>query len=386
MTRQLFITNDKQRQMLEKLETLKVQLQQHGLEADQTNTYNPKSLELLRSINYQRLTLPEQDGGEGFNVYDALVVHERLASFDGAAALTTAWSLITVGELFEYRYWQEDSLRTFARKIVNGAYTNRAVSEIATGSPARGGKMTSTAVKDGDTWILNGRKSYTTGALSLDEILVALHVEEQDEMGYFLISKNTPGMTIEENWDVLGMRGTGSHDLVLKNVRVSEDQLIEMASDRGHLPTNGWLLLISATYLGIAQAAADYALHFAKHHSPNSLNGPISQLPHIRTAIGEMELLLQQARYVLYGVAEKYDAGTTRTQLVHEIGIAKHTVTNIAIEVVDKAMRLVGAKSLLMDSPLQLYYRNVRAGLHNPPMDDMTIAKLAEAALSDIAR
>ena len=56
-------------------------------------------------------------------------------------------------------------------------------------------------------------------------------------------------------------------------------------------------------------------------------------------------------------------------------------MTNIAIDVVDKAMRVVGAKSLLLTNPLQRYYRNVRAGLHNPPMDDMTILKLATAAI-----
>lgn len=383
MSRQLFITNDKQRQMLEKLEPLKEQLAQLGKEADENNTYKAESLELLRSIGYSCLTLPTADGGEGFNVYDAIVVHERLASFDGAAALTVAWSLITVGDIFEYRYWSEDALTQFAATIANGAFTNRAASEMATGSPTRGGKMTSTAIKDGDEWVLNGRKSYTTGAYSLDEILVAVHVEEKNEMGFFLLPKNTTGMRIEENWDVLGMRGTGSHDLVLENVRISEAHLMDMASDRAAYPTNGWMLLISASYLGIAQAAYDYALHFAKNHSPNSLNGPISQLPHIKTALGEMALKLQQARYILYGVAQKYDAGIDRTLLTNEIGIAKYTVTNAAVEIVDKAMRVVGAKSLLMDSPLQMYYRNVRAGLHNPPMDDMTIAKLAEQALNE---
>lgn len=381
MTRQLFITNDKQRQMLSQLETVKEQLKVLGKKADETNTYDTASLELLKTIQYQRLTLPKEFGGEGFNVYDAIVAHERLASFDGAAALTAAWSLITVGELFEYRYWSETALQNFGEKIANGAYTNRAVSEMATGSPTRGGKMTSTAVKTEEGWLLNGRKSYTTGAYSLDEILVALHVEERDEMGYFIIPKNTKGVSIEDTWDVLGMRGTGSHDLVLENVHVSDEAFIELASDRRHIVTNGWMLLIPATYLGVSQAAFDEAVRFAKTHSPNSLNGPISQLPHIRAAIGEMALQLQQARYVLYGAAAKYSEGIERAELVQEIGVVKHTVTNAAVEIVDKAMRLVGAKSLLMSSPLQMYYRNVRAGLHNPPMDDMTIAKLAEQAL-----
>lgn len=67
--------------------------------------------------------------------------------------------------------------------------------------------------------------------------------------------------------------------------------------------------------------------------------------------------------------------------ITNEALVAKHIVTNSAITVVDKAMRLVGAKSLQLTNPLQRYYRDVRAGLHNPPMDDLTILKLAQTAI-----
>ena len=200
-------------------------------------------------------------------------------------------------------------------------------------------------------------------------------------MGYFLISKDTPGVSIEENWDVLSMRGTGSHDLVLENVHLPAEALVELAADRAHLANNGWLLLIPATYLGIAQAARDYAVQFAKTHSPNSIEGTIAQLPNVRTLIGEMDLELSKARFTLYGAAEAYDDRERRTRLTNELSVAKMVVTNAAMTIVDKAMRLVGAKSLQQSCPLQRYYRDVRAGLHNPPMDDTTIQKLADIAL-----
>ncbi|WP_261379074.1 acyl-CoA dehydrogenase family protein, partial [Bacillus paralicheniformis] len=69
--------------------------------------------------------------------------------------------------------------------------------------------------------------------------------------------------------------------------------------------------------------------------------------------------------------------------LTGELGAVKHTVTNTAIAVVDRAMRVVGAKSLARTNPLQRFYRDVRAGLHNPPMDDATIGKLAGIAFSE---
>lgn len=94
-----------------------------------------------------------------------------------------------------------------------------------------------------------------------------------------------------------------------------------------------------------------------------------------------MDLELTKARFALYGAAEAYDDKERRNQLTNELSIAKSIVTNAALTIVDKAMRLVGAKSLQQSCPLQRYYRDVRAGLHNPPMDDITIQKLADSAL-----
>ena len=127
---------------------------------------------------------------------------------------------------------------------------------------------------------------------------------------------------------------------------VHETDLVELPELVSGGKVNGWLLHIPATYLGVAQAARDYAVHFANTHSPNSLNGPIAQLPNVQQLIGEIDLELTKARFVIYGAAAAYDNETTRDSLSNEISVAKHVVTNSAITIVDKAMRLVGAKSL----------------------------------------
>lgn len=88
-----------------------------------------------------------------------------------------------------------------------------------------------------------------------------------------------------------------------------------------------------------------------------------------------------RARHFLYNVAEAYDDEKRRSLIANELGAVKHTVTNSAISIIDKTMRVAGAKSLQRSNPLQRYYRDARAGLHNPPMDDMTIHKLALAAI-----
>lgn len=96
-----------------------------------------------------------------------------------------------------------------------------------------------------------------------------------------------------------------------------------------------------------------------------------------------MDLLLTQARHLIYHVAEVADDEARKDLLANEVAVAKYTVTNYAIDIVDIAMRVVGAQSLSRKNPLQRYYRDVRAGLHNPPMDDMVIQQLAKTALEE---
>lgn len=383
MSKRLFIKTDEQRQWLAKLATVEQSFKDRAQQIDEDSVFPFENFKKLREIGYTKITLPKEFGGEGLSVYDAILLHETLSSYCGSTGLAASWSIQNIGEIFENRYWQSDTLTSFGEQVKNGATVNRAVSEFAMGSPVRGGKPATSAKRDGEGYVINGRKNYTSGAPDLDYFLVSAWIEDDNQLGFFLIPKTAQGVTVENTWDVASMRGTGSDDLVLQNVRVASSSLVEIPSYSTGFKLNGWLLLIPATYLGIAQAARDYAVKFATEHSPNSIQGTIAELPNVQTLIGEMDLALTNARFTLYGVAALYEDPAKKSEIINEVNIAKHVVTNIAIEVVDKAMRLVGAKSLQRANPLQRYYRDVRAGLHNPPMDDLTIKRLAETAIQN---
>ena len=379
----LFIKTEKQKLWINRLYELEDRFKSKSAEIDEQSIFPKENVEDLIKLGYASLTLPESYGGDGFSVYDMVLLQETLASFDANTALSVGWSLGVVGELFENKLWTKEKLDFFATEVLNGALVNRSVSEAQTGSPTRGGRPGTTAIKNGNAWVLNGRKIFTTASPVLSYFLTSAWIEEKERIGFFLIPRNTEGLSIEETWDVVSMRGTSSNDLVLNNVNVHESYLVELPEFASGGKINGWLLHIPATYLGIAQAARDYAVHFANTHSPNSLNGPIGQLPNVQQLIGEIDLELTKARLIIYSVASSYDNESTKELLSNEVSVAKHIVTNSAITIVDKAMRLVGAKSLQRTNPLQRYYRDVRAGLHNPPMDDMTIKKLALSALEE---
>lgn len=383
MSQQLFIKTDLQRGWLQKLDTIKETIMATAQRNDEEAQFPYENIAVLKAIGYPKITLPTEYGGDGFNIYDAVLAHEKLASFDGSTALILAWSLLFIGDTFEQREYDEKAIQTIAAAVKNNALFNKAVSEFAMGSPARGGRPATTAIREGNSWVLNGRKNYTTGSHALDYFVTFAWIEEMQTTGYFLVPKDATGLTIEDTWDVIAMRSTGSHDLVLENVRVPNDALIEVPQYKTGFKLNNWILLIPATYLGIAQAARDYAIEFAATHSPNSIEGTIADLPNIQTLIGEMDLALMKARFALYGTAEACMDPKRKSYATNAVNVTKHVVTNEAQAVVDKAMRIVGAKSLQRSNPLQRYYRDVRAGLHNPPMDDMTIKGLATSAITE---
>lgn len=379
----LFVTNTKQQKWLRNFTELEEKFKNKSTEIDEQSIFPFENVEDLVKLSYTSITLPTEYGGEGLSVYDMVLLQETLASYDANTALSVGWSLGVVGDLFEKKLWTKEKLDFFAKEILNGALVNRSVSEAQTGSPTRGGRPGTTAVKKENGWVLNGRKIFTTASPVLTYFLTSAWIEEKERVGFFLVHRDTEGVSIDETWDVVSMRGTSSNDLVLTNVVVHETDLVELPDLASGGKVNGWLLHIPATYLGVAQAARDYAVHFANTHAPNSLNGPIAQLPNVQQLIGEIDLELTKARFVIYGAARAYDTLASRDLLFNEISVAKYIVTNSAITIVDKAMRLVGAKSLQRTNPLQRYYRDVRAGLHNPPMDDMTIKKLASSALEE---
>ena len=384
MSKQLFIRTNQQREWLKKLATLEKDFKERSAEIDENSRFPIENIQALRNLGYPKITLPLEYGGDGLNIYDVVLLQETLASYDASTALSIGWTHGVIGELYESERWEKGKLEFLAKKVADGALINRAVSEAQTGSPIRGGRPGTQATLNGHTWTLSGRKIFTTASPVLDFFLISAWIPSEEKVGFFLVPHDTVGLKIEETWNVVGMRGTGSHDLIIENIQLPKDALVELPSYKTGFKLNSWILHIPATYLGIAQAARDYAVEFAVTHSPNSITGTVSDLPNVQSLIGEMDLELAQARFTIYGAAEASIDSKRNSYMTNEINVAKHVVTNTAIRIVDKAMRLVGAKSLQRKNPLQRYYRDVRAGLHNPPMDDLTIQNLAQTAIKQM--
>jgi alkylation response protein AidB-like acyl-CoA dehydrogenase len=351
-------------------------------QVDVEGSFPFENIDELKKSGYTSLTVPKKFGGQEISLYELLRLQEKIAEGDGATALSIGWHMGIIKNLAEKEIWSDAVFKKVCEAVLNGALINAAATEANTGSPTRGGMPETTAEKTGNHWSINGRKTFTTMSPVLDYFIVSASIKGENKVGNFLVPRSTSGVAIEETWDSIALRGTGSHDLLLHNVLVPNENLVETLRGEGKKP-NGWLLHIPACYLGIAKAAKAHAIEFAKAYTPNSIGGAIIDLPNVKQKIGEIELLLMQAESFLYTAANQWDQSEVhmREGMGPLLGAVKMSVTNTAVNVVDLAMRIVGARSLSLKNPLQRYYRDVRAGLHNPPMDDMTIHLLANHAI-----
>jgi len=353
-------------------------------EHDEKGTFPFENFADLRAINYPALAVPKEYGGIGISLYELLKMQETIAKYDGSTALSIGWHMGITKHTGETKAWEEATYNRFAKDVLEkGALINNAATERATGSPTRGGRPETVAKETEDGWIIHGRKSFTTLSPILDYATVTASIDGTDQVGSFLIQTDVEGVSVDETWDSIAMKATGSHDLVLENVRIPKESLLQYMTP-GKKAAQGWLLHIPACYLGIAKAAQKQAVEFANVYSPSSIKGTIAEIPAVKQKIGEMELRMLESSTFLYAIAKKWDESDeqTRNTMQTELGAAKLSVVNKAVETVDIAMRIVGARSLSANNPLQRYYRDVRAGLHNPPMDDMTIMALATESIS----
>jgi alkylation response protein AidB-like acyl-CoA dehydrogenase len=374
--------------LLEQADELAARFAGRAAAHDRAGSFPLENIADLRAAGWAGLTVPQAYGGLGAGLLPTVRAVERLAMGDGSTALAFVMHLQTIGAAVHDGSWPPAVLAELCRQVVaSGALVNACASEPELGSPSHGGLPRTVARRAGAGWSITGRKSFASLAPVLDYLIVPAALEgEEQVIGRFLVPRQ-PGVRVEENWDPLGMRATGSHDIVLEDVPVAAEALLfrqsAAAPDPNRATANAWFTLtVTAVYLGVAAAAQRAAARFARTRVPTSLGRPIATLDSVQRRLGRAELQLRAARALLHGVAGAWDGRPeARDDLGAEVVAAKVFVTNAAIEATDQAMRVVGGAAMRRDLPLERYFRDVRAGLFHPPSDDQALGQLGRLAL-----
>lgn len=360
---------------------------------DREGSFPFENFEELRAAGILGMTVPRRFGGGEASLRTFLAAQEEIARADGSTALSLMMHLKAFGQERDSPSYPAAWFEQMCRGAVEqGWLTNTIATEEGLGSPAGGGLPDTTATPSANGWVLNGRKTFSTLSPLLHYLVVLAQVPgtngERPGVANFMVLSDDTGVRLEETWDSLGMRATGSHDFVFDKVHLPADRLMNRRQAGGPDARGGaglaWFALgLAATTIGVASAARDYAVSYARERTPNS-NRTIKEYPGVRTRIAQIDLLLQRSRALVEDAAraweDRVDAGM---RSLDRVVVAKVDTLNNCIEAVDLAMRVVGGVSLQKKRPIERYYRDVRVALHNPPLEDRALEQLARSALDE---
>lgn len=354
---------------------------------DRENTFPFDTYDALKESGYLALAVPEAFGGFGATPLELMLGQQRIGWGDGSVGLSSTMHHLQTAGVASNMQWPPELRERVLRDIVeHGALINSIASEPDLGSPSRGGLYKTTATREGDHWVIDGRKTFSTLSPALTWGVVLLTVIDGDAepaRGTFLVKMDSPGIQVDYTWDTMAMRATGSNDVIFDHVIVPDGNRLPQAPGLPAGDLGPWNLIGSAVFLGVATAARDFAVDFAKNRRPTAQGGKaIAELQTVQHRVAQMDLLLLEANSVLYGTAELAERlPEERKSFAWRFAAAKYIATNNAIAVTDQAMRVVGSVGLFKSNPLERYFRDVRAGLGNPPMDDVALTTIGKAAL-----
>jgi len=332
------------------------------------------------------LTVPTALGGAGAGARDAARIIGIFGKADPSTALVLSMHYIQHLVMARSTRWPGRLSRKLALEADEGvALINALRVEPDLGSPARGGLPATIARKTETGWRLSGRKIYSTGAPILKWYAVWAKTDEPEtRVGLFLVPAGLPGTRIVETWDHLGLRASGSHDVVFEDVVFPLDHEIDVRKpDEWRVPdftqSTVHAIFVAAIYDGIARAARDWLIDFLKSRVPSNLGAPLATLPRVQEVVGGIKARLAVNARLIDSFAGDFDDGVLLT--ASESNIVKLTVTNNAVAVIEDALSLTSNHGLTRANPLERHYRDVLCGRVHTPQDDATRSIAGRLAL-----
>ncbi len=319
-------------------------------------------VELFKKLGNQGLMgvlVPEEYGGSGLGYFEYITIVSEIAQVCGSIGLSVAAhnSLCTGHILY---HGSEEQKKKYLPKLATGEFIGAwGLTETGTGSDAGG--MATTAVRDGDYYVLNGSKNFITHAISGDVAVVIARTGEKGDshgMSAFIIEKGTPGFMSGKKENKLGMRASETAELIFNNCRVHKDQLIGEEGKgfiQAMIVLDGGRISIGALGLGIAQGAFKAAVKYSKERE--QFGKPISQFQGIAFKLAEMGTKIKAAELMLLEAADRKNRHLPMTK---EGAMAKYYSSEIAVEVATDGVQIFGGYGYTKDFPAEKFFRDAK--------------------------
>lgn len=349
-------------------------------EADRSGRFPWTGIRAVHESGLLESTVAVRYGGRGATLADAAHILAALGRGDPSVALISAMTIFShLGQAAKGQWPDGLYRRLLAESKERPLLLNAARVEPELGSPARGGLPATLARRTANGWSINGRKRFVTGAEGLTHFLVWAHTDETPaRVGTFVVPNGLTGIGIIENWNSLGMRATGSHDVEYNDVHIPAENVLELVDpsvaqqdNRAHA---GVTLALTAIYLGVAEAAQEAFIRFAHERVPANLGYPVARTERFVTLSGEIDLLVSGARQIIFDALEVNPGDAER--LIRARLIAGRQLR----EAVQIAVRGIGNPGLNTDLGLERHFRDIQAVLVHAPQEDTSISILGNAA------
>lgn len=378
------------------LARLSAQFASTAADHDRSGAFPRQNFAALQAHGLIGLVAPAAYGGGGATLAAARRVIAAVARGEPATALILTMTYLQHQALArrESRWPAHLRERVARDAVAHGALINALRVEPALGSPARGGLPGTVARRTPEGWRIDGHKLYTTGIEGLSWLAVWARTDEAaPRTGVFLVPRDAPGLRVIASWDHLGLRASGSHEVVFEDVAIAADHAVDLRAPADWAPGAGsqtdidahaaqqaWMVvLLGSLYDAVARAARDWLVDFLNRRAPGSLGAPLASLPRVQEQVGEIEALLRTNRVLLDDAAAAVDSG--HTPPATDSGLLKHTVTTHAIRVVELALQLSGNHGLTRQNPLERHYRDVLCSRIHTPQNDAILVAAGQRAL-----
>ncbi|MBI4481638.1 MAG: acyl-CoA dehydrogenase family protein [Acidobacteria bacterium] len=331
----------------------------HVMEWDEAQKFPHELIPKLAELGMMGSIFPPEYGGTGLSYVDYCMIVEELARVDGSVGLSVA-AHTSLCSNHIYSFGTAEQKQKYLVPLASGAWIGAwGLTEPEAGSDAGGTKTT--AVRDGESWVLNGSKNFITHASFADVyVLMAVTDRSQGTAGIsaFLIEKGTEGLVVGKKENKLGMRASDTASVHLQDCRLPADHLLGKEGEgfKNCLSVlDGGRISIAALAVGMAQGALDASVRYAKER--RQFGRPISEFQAIQQKIADLTVKIEAARWLTYRAAYLKDRNQPLTRAA---SMAKLYAGEVAVVVAEQAVQIHGGYGFIKDYPAEKYYRDVK--------------------------
>ncbi|WP_332898539.1 acyl-CoA dehydrogenase family protein [Haladaptatus sp. CMSO5] len=314
----------------------------------------------LADLDMMGVPISEEYGGLGGDQLMYALTTEEIGRASGSVGLSYAAHISLASKPIEM-FGTDAQKERWLRPLAEGEYLGSwALTEPGSGSDAS--NMDTTAVKDGDEWVINGTKQFITNASEAGSVLVKAVTDPDagyDGISTFIVDpRNDDGFEVTTVWDKMGLNASPTCEIQFNDVRVSEDRLLGEVGEgwKQTMKTlNGGRISIAALSVGIAQGSYEAAHKYSKERE--QFGQPISKFDAIRDKIVSMDRKIERARLLTHKSAWQYDQGMDVTK---SSALAKLDASEVAREVSEDAVQVLGGYGYTTDFAPQRMYRDAK--------------------------